>query len=32
MFNAGSGSILVTVISALILGFVFWVIHKITNL
>jgi len=32
MFEAGSGSVIVSIVSAFILGFVLWVIHKITNL
>jgi len=30
--NIEEGSIIIAFLSALILGFVFWLIHKITNL
>jgi len=32
MFEAGSGTLITTIISTIILGFAFWIIHKITNL
>jgi len=32
MFEVGTGSVIVSIFSALVLGFVMWIIFKITNL
>jgi hypothetical protein len=32
MFDAGNGTIVTAILSGFVLGFAFWVIHKITNL